>query len=320
MLKNVVPFRLAGKWPYDAEALHAQLAKHPARACGALEMRTSGWAPPRGGDALVMAIDGHYQITLRLEEKVLPSTVVKKELEKAIQEFTERTGHRPGAKMKKQLKEKVIDELLPRAFIRDRQIPVWIYPKGRWIGVGISSVTKAEEAIAILIRSLEAMPVIHQVRTAQSPAFTMRNWLANDNPPCSFTIDDQCELTDEDKGTIKYARHSLDGVDMQHHLTTGKLPKRLGMTFDDSISFVVTDDLALTKLKLTDTTQADVKNSGDDFAEATFVMIASEVARVLDELIAACGGFAVETGTENGEQVSAGPEIAAPDMEEAAPA
>lgn len=291
MLKNIVPFRMNGKWVYDAESLHAQLAKTPARSCGQLEMSCSGWTPPGEGSSLVMVIDGHYLLMLRTEEKVLPTSVINKELKKRVRELAQKLGHPVGRKVQKELKETVTDELLARAFIRDRFTPVWIYPKGRWIGVGTSSQTKAEQALGVLVRSLATPPELHTVNTVESPQFVMRNWLANDAPPYSVTIDDHCVLSAEDKATVKYAHHSLDGVDMQHHLTTGKLPTRLGLTFDDSVSFVATDKLALLQIKLTDTTQADIKKSGDNVDEASFAMVAAEVARALDALVDACGGL-----------------------------
>lgn len=294
MIKNIVPFRMNSKWMYDAESLHAQLARHPARSCGEYDMRCSGWVPPREGVGLVMVVDGQYLLLLRTEEKVLPTGVIKKELKKRVADLAAKLGHPVGRKARKQLEEQITDEFLPRAFTKDRFTPVWIYPKGRWIGVGTSNASKAEDALAVLIRSLDSPPEILHLNTADSPQFVLRNWLANEAPAYGFTIDDQCELADKEKATVKYAHHSLGGVDMQHHLATGKLPRRLGLTYDESISFVVTHKLALTKIKLTDVTEADVRNSGDNYDEASFAMIASDVARALDALVDACGGLVLE--------------------------
>ena len=56
------------------------------------------------------------------EERLLPGVVVAEELADRIAKIGEKQGRRPGAKERKRLKEEVISELLPRAFVRPSRL------------------------------------------------------------------------------------------------------------------------------------------------------------------------------------------------------
>ena len=92
-------------------------------------------------------------------------------------------------------------------------------------------------------------------------------------------------------GVVRYARHPLDIEEVQAHIAAGKLPTRLALTWDERVSFVLTEGLQIKKLAFLDTVFED--KAADDGGFDTDVAIATgEIARLLPDLIEALGGEA----------------------------
>src|SRR3546814_3761470 len=53
-----------------------------------------------------------------LEDKILPAAVVNDLLGKKLAEMEQREGRKPGGRARKRLKEDLVHELLPRAFVK----------------------------------------------------------------------------------------------------------------------------------------------------------------------------------------------------------
>jgi len=68
--------------------------------------------------------------------------------------------------------------------------------------------------------------------------------------PARFIIDEDLELQaiDQSKATVRYSRHTLEGKEIRAHLSAGKYVTRLGLTWNDRISFVLTDKLQIKRL------------------------------------------------------------------------
>ena len=56
-------------------------------------------------------------------------------------------GYQPGRKALRELKERVIEELLPKAFVRSRITHAWIDAENGWLAINTSFPVKAEEVI-----------------------------------------------------------------------------------------------------------------------------------------------------------------------------
>lgn len=106
-----------------------------------------------------------------------------------------------------------------------------------------------------------------------------------------FTVDRECELksASEEKAVVRYGRHPLDIAEVQAHIDAGKLPTKLAMTWDDRVSFLLTEGLQVRKLQFLDTVfegrKADEGGFDSDVAIAT-----GELAKLIPELIEALGG------------------------------
>ena len=80
-------------------------------------------------------------------------------------------------------------------------------------------------------------------------------------------------------------------AEVRAHLDGGKQVSKLGLTFDNSVSFVLTDDFGLRKIKFHDVLaeKVDGENAEDVFFSEQAV-ITLELAKLLDALEEAHGG------------------------------
>lgn len=293
--KNLQFYRLPAGWNMSAEALEEQLARKRFQPCGSQDQETRGWVSPHDGDTLVHRVGDQWLIALGSEQRLLPSSVVKQEAEERAEEIAARQGYKPGRKQMKELREQVMQEFLPRAFTRRKKVFAWIDPVNGWLGIDAPSQTRAEDVLEALRQALETLPLA-LVRTEHSPASAMADWLAGGEAPDGFTIDQDCELraVTEDKAAVRYVRHALEGDEVRAHLEGGKMPTRLALTYDERVSFVLTEKMEVKRLDFLDVIKEKVDESGAEDAraifDAGFALMTGEIALLLPALVDALGG------------------------------
>lgn len=291
--RNLQLYRLTPGLRLDPDRLGERLAKHPLTPCGGLERQRIGWRPVRGEDDFVHAQDGQCLIALGIEDKLLPSSVVKQAAEEKIAEIAEAEGYRPGSKRRREIREQVEDDLLPRAFVKRATLHAWLDPVNGWLAVDAASATRAEALVKQLGESMPDLAV-KLPHTAMSPGAAMTAWLAEGEAPSGFTIDRDCELRlpGEDRATVRYVRHALDGEEIGEHIAAGKQATRLALTWADRISFVLTEKLEIKRLQFLDILkeQSEQAEDADAMFQIEFALMAGELAKMIADLVEALGG------------------------------
>ena len=295
MFKNLILFRCEGTMPESADDLERAMADGEFVPCAASEPEASGWIAPREKHgALIESVGGQWIVKLQLEDRILPSSVVKRETEKRADKIEAETGRRPKGKALRELKEELFAELLPKSFTRLSAVSAWIDPQSRMVAVDASSSARAEKLVARLVA---AMPKanLHNVATALSPSSAMATWLASeDHRPATFSVDRECELKqpDSEKAAVRYARHTLDIAQVGDHIRQGKLPTRLALTWKGRVSFVLTEHLQIKRLEFLEGVFNEQRAGGGeaDAFDADVAIMTGELGAMLPELLEELGG------------------------------
>lgn len=291
--KNLKIYRLSAPLSDYAEQLHAGLARNAFQSGNNLEMQSLGWISPREGGELAHPVAGRFLLCLRAEKKLLPSTVINQVTKARAEEIEEQQGYKPGRKQMREIKERVTDDLLPRAFSVYRDTRVWIDPLNRWLVIDTASSSKADEVIGLLAKSLDPFP-LENLYVAQSPASAMTGWLAEDEAPANFTIDQDTELrsSGESGAAVRYVKHSIDAEDARRHIQSGKQCTRLALTWADRVSFVLTEGLDIRRVSPLDVLKegADYAQNDDEKFDSDMALMTGELAKMLAELVEALGG------------------------------
>ena len=295
--KNLQIYRLPAPWAIDLAKLDEQLARGGFAKCASHEPMSRGWVAPRKDGALIYANNRQWLLSLATEQRLLPSSVVNDEVRERAEVLTETQGYAPGRKQLRELKERVTEELMPRAFTRKRSTFVWIDPQNGWFIVDAGSQGKAEEVVEHLRFCLDELP-LKLLHTHVSPQSAMADWLAGGEAPGGFTIDRDCELkaVGEEKSAVRYVRHPLNdevSAEIKAHLAAGKLPTKLALTWDERISFVLTEKLEIKRLAFLDLLKEEAEKNAehaDEQFDADFALMTGELVRFLPALIEALGG------------------------------
>ena len=254
---------------------------------GPLELASAGFVPPLGnhGESLVHRQQDKAWITVGFETRLLPPGVINNELAKKLAEIEAREGRPPGGRTRKRIKEELITQLLPQAFVKPSRLDAYFDFGRSFIAVDTSS-RRAAECVVSLVRqaagSFPALPLSSEV----APRAVLTSWLSGEPLPDGLSLGDECELRDPaDRGSVaRFQNIELNGEDVQAHLAAGMQCTRLALTLDDHVSFVLGEDLVVRKFKLLDGAIESLESTERDNIvqelDARFVLLAGEVRRL----------------------------------------
>ena len=283
--RNLTLFRFPAS--LDFSQLETLLAEVPLKPVGPLELSSRGFVSPFGrndtqlshrlGDAIWVTVGG--------EDRLLPSAVVNDLLGKKLAEIEQKEGRKPGGRTRKRIKEDLVHELLPRAFVRPTRADAMLDLEHGFIAVDSSS-RKSAEAVVSEIRgamgSFPAMPLNAEV----APRAILTGWIAGEDLPEGLALGEECELKDAmDGGAVVKCQHQeLQGEEIAKHLESGKQVTRLALTLDDHLSFVLGEDLVIRKLKFLDGAVDQLENTENQDLraelDARFALMSGEVRRL----------------------------------------
>lgn len=297
--KNLMVYRLNRDVALTADEMETQLNAFAFTPCGSQDMAKTGWVSPMGShsDILAYAINGQIMVCARKEEKILPSPVIKQELQAKIEKL-EGEQHRKLKKTEKDsLKDEVLHSLLPRAFSRFNQTFMWIDTVNNLIIVDAASAKRAEDTLALLRKSLGSLPVVPL--TLESPIeLTLTEWVRSGQLPAGFIIQDEAELKAilEEGGVIRCKKQNLISDEIAVHIEAGKLVTKLAVDWQERIQLILSDDGSLKRLKFADTLREQNDDIDRDDAaqrfDADFILMTSELAALISNTIDALGGEA----------------------------
>jgi len=292
--RNLTLFRFPAS--LDFNALDDQLSQLPLKPVGALEVSSRGFVSPFGRAgvadpedaqdvALSHRIGDSIWITVGGEDRLLPSAVVNDLLGKKLAEIERREGRKPGGRTRKRIKEDLVHELLPRAFVRPSRTDALLDLEHGFIAVDSSSRKSAESVVSELrgaMGSFPAMPLNAEV----APRSILTGWIAGEPLPEGLALGEECELRDAMDGgaVVKCQNQELQGEEIGKHLESGKQVTRLALTLDDHLSFVLGEDLVIRKLKFLDGAIDQLENTDNQDLraelDARFALMSGEVRRL----------------------------------------
>lgn len=289
--RNLTCFRFPTALRTTLSTLDEALGENRLRPVGALELATRGFVSPfgRDEDALSHALNNGVWITLGGEDKVMPSVVVNDVVNKKIAEQEEKEGRRLGGRARKRIKEEVLHELLPRAFVKPSRVNAHLDLELGLVAIDSSSRKTAENLLTELRQALGSFPAV-PLNPEEPPRSVLTAWLGGAELPAGFVLGDECELKDPaDRGAVvKCTRQELGAEEIGKHLEAGKQCTRLALTLDDRLSFVLGDDLVVRKLKFLDGAVESLENTERDSLraelDARYALMVGELRRLFQAL------------------------------------
>ncbi|MBC8951602.1 recombination-associated protein RdgC [Xenorhabdus sp. PB62.4] len=297
--KNLMIYRLNREISLSADELEKQLSPLAFTPCGSQDMMKTGWVSPMGShsEALTHASGNQILICARKEEKMLPSPVIKQELQAKITRL-EGEQHRKLKKTEKDsLKDEVIHTLLPRAFSRFNQTYIWIDTVNHLIIVDAASAKRAEDNLALLRKTLGSLPVVPLTFT-DPIELTLTEWVRSGNLPTGYALMDEAELKAilEEGGVIRCKKQELVSDEIATHIESGKYVTKLALDWEERVQFMLSDEGSFKRIKFSET----LREQNDDIDredvaqrfDADFTLMTGELSALIKNTIDALGGEA----------------------------
>lgn len=285
--RNLTLFRFSPAVADGLDLIDA-LNDHALRAPGPMEIATAGFVPPAySEDAVLVLTVGHFSLfAVGRKQRLLPAAVLNQALAEKVRQVAAQEGRRVGGRERRRLRDDLLTEMLPRAFVQHTRVLAYVDRHAGWLVVDTSSRKVAEGVVSMVREALGSFPAVPPA-PEESPRLLLTDWLANGKLPAGLSYGDECELRDPSTATGAIAisrRQDLDADEVREHLRNGKQVTRLGLVLDDRISFVLGDDLVVRKLRLLDIALDDLPDDQEDaFGEASaqFTLLSLEVERLL---------------------------------------
>lgn len=290
--KNLYFFAFTRPFEWSEQDIEKQLSEHLFTPCASTEQSHFGWVNALGkhGSTVVHGVNNNFLLCARKEEKILPAPVIKDQLEAKIALHEQEHSRSATKKEKEQFKEDIIFELLPRAFSRVTDTHAYISPEHNIIVINTGSRGKAEDFLALLRKALGTLPVT-SVSPEKAPDEVMTDWVAGTELGDNFNLGMEAEFNalGDDGAVVRVKNQDLASDEIKAHLDADKYVVKVALEWDNAISFILCDDLAIKRLKFFDVLQEqnDDIDSDDIIAklDADFSLMAGEINRLIDDLL-----------------------------------
>lgn len=298
--KNAIVYRLTDPMGLMTRlpTLEENLKQFQFTPCGSQDMARTGWVPAtEQHQTLVHQANGQFLLTIQKQEKIIPGPVIKQELNARISKLETEQGRRLKKTEKDALKDEVLHSLLPRAFVKNSRTQLWIDIGNALTTVDAPSARKAEDALALLRKSLGSLPVVPL--TIEKPVeLTLTDWVRSGLVPAGFAMGDAAELQHilADGGVAKVKKQDLTSDEIKTHIEAGKVVTKLALDWQQRIDFTLSDSFMLSRLKFCD----ELRDQNDDIDredvlarfDADFTLMTGELAAMINQLVTAMGGEA----------------------------
>ncbi len=298
MFRNLRLYRLQSDWPESAEELAGKLLNTAFKPCGSFTERSSGWEAPGGETETILArrIGGADLLRLRSQTRLLPPAAINEALEERVREFRNRTQRDPGRKEKRELKEAVHAELVPKALLKSERTWGFYLASEKLLGIDTASDTQADRFLETLRDALATLRVTPLGFKQSLAGLLTRIFLGQG--PTNFVLGRECRMLDPSVGgaSVSWLDIELTDASVRRHVREGLRLDRLAIVFDDLLSCVIDQEGVLRKLKLLGldaSTEYDAADTAEPLArlDAEFALPTGTLRRLLTSLQKHLGGY-----------------------------
>lgn len=289
--KNLTIFKIKN-FELNKNQLEELLSLHELQHCEPNDMKRYGFVRQGEGMPFIQSSQGHMFLNVGTEKKILPASVINQFTAEKVKDIEEQQGYKVGRKQQKEIKEIVTSELKAKAFTIRSQVSIWIDTANGFLIVNSSSRNKAEDTLEFLYKIMPAgVFALELIKTKTESVSAMTMWLSGNEDfaiSTQFTVDQSCELVEnnERKPTIRYAKHSLDGKEIHEHIQHGKSVTKLALTWENQVSFVMSNDWVIKKVNALHS----VKSQEEDSVDGEIFLMTSELSALIKGLIRELGG------------------------------
>ena len=298
IFKNCTIFKLIDGQSVDLGDLESAIYVREPRDPSGLELSRAGFAPvsPHGPSLLTFRINDDTPcalLTVEYRSRALPAAAVRHEWTSRIAQIEHDEDRRLSRRERYKLKDDIYTQMIPNAFITTKRVQAIII--GRYFIVDSTSQRAAEAVVSLVREALGSFPVVPWSLTGSSSAFMKT--LRSEGHIGAFELSSQRNTAlfkDADRSTVTTRDFDLQRDEANMLSMTSDL-QRLGISYGQEVDFVLSDDLALRRLRFSETFKEQASDDAgeaadaDSMFEASAIIFAGTMEILLNGLAAAIG-------------------------------
>lgn len=235
-------------------------------------------------------------IKFKRQEKQIPQNHVAEKLKDKINQIKLKENRAVGKKEKSEIKEQIIDELLPYAFINTSYITFYFDLNNSLMYIDSTSEKKYEIPLSILLRAENfTLNPVH-ITSKQPFGSSMRdkiinNWFNSDDNTTELNIMDSCVIefaaTNESTPQISVKNLSLLSEDVINTLNKSeRFVHSVSMSYGDNGFFTINENLDFKGVKFTQIKSKHNPNEEtiEEFNNANLNISLQTMSKVLDDI------------------------------------
>lgn len=289
--KNLKLFQLTEKLTIDDAAIEEKLQPFAFHPCTAAMPQSVGWVPVSNAEnaSLLYGAMGYKMLCMKIEEKVLPASVVQDQAQERIKELEGMEDRKLSKREKASIKDQIYFTLIQQAFCRSTKIYAYFDTHKNWLIVNCSNAKKLELFVTHFKKAFEGVEIVAP-ETKNIPKL-MTQWLLTNQYPDSFLVEKNAVLEDfnDTKRVIRVKNQDLFNESIQDLIKDGCVPKQISLTWFDRVTFNLNHDMTLTALKYDD---AVIESADDGMVEtdaerfdADFLIMTQTLQALLQEVL-----------------------------------
>ena len=292
--KNAIIYLMADGWQLEA-GFAEKLEQAAFTPCMGLDWFSEGFVPPTPFSSdFVFTAQNSNRVCLKHEEKVLPSATVRDLVNGKVAEIQEAEARNVWYEEKQQLKEQITDDLLPRALTQSRCTEAIFDTERGFLLVNEASDKRAEQMLIKLREALGGLKVA-MPHTRESPASLITEWLLQGHAEGDFELGYNVLLqgVGDVVPKVKISKKDLTHPEVIQHAKNGMKVVELELEWREQISFTLTQNFALKRIRFLDVLQEEAEQ-GDDAASLTFasqIIMVEALGEMINELVNLLGGW-----------------------------
>lgn len=307
MIKSMLLYRVTNEahtaFLNDTFEMQEALAEKPEAFPTGSQWYRTGFAPlnPDINEDLVWSAPGGASVlTYMIHERSLTGATVREYVLARGKKLEEREGRKVYKKEYAQIKDEVIAELLPKAFIKHKRVPVLIL--GNLLVIGATTAKVAEMVLCDLRECMDGLSVV-PYNTKIEPAAWLGDLTANKKGLLS--AGDTLKMVNDVKDVVTFKGVDLSDDEPQSYRENGFRVKEIGMWLGTEMYCRVTDTLIFKGIKFAEdllrVSRADTDGDVAATIDADIMLITDTVRKLVAEIDVRVGEEQpkIVSGTDN---------------------
>lgn len=290
--KNAQIYRLSENFKVDFEHWQQAMSARLFSPCQQQQPVSLGWVSAIPDTSNLIHQSGRYALLcLQRQERLLPASVIREVLQEKVDLIRQQEDRRVGSKERQTLKDEVIFELLPKAFVRTSRIYCYIDTELHVLVVDAASEKRADEISGFLRETLGTLPVT-VLQSHCQPAPVLTSWVRDENAVAEgWVLQPDMELTHSDNqdAKVKLKHVDFDSSALAAHLDESARVEQIAFEWQERLFAVINAKSQLKRIKYADTLTEQALNDGSDDkvtqADASFLLMASELSGIISDMI-----------------------------------